>query len=133
MNESFAGKVARDRRSTHRHSVKTALRVRVWNSGLPEHRAESVNVSRCGIYFSTRTPLSEGDIVEVLLKMPEEVSGEQTTEWRCTGHVVRVEKADSPKEKAGVGVQFYCYNVSRPEQPPMPLATGPTWRVLPLP
>jgi hypothetical protein len=125
------GKFVSDRRSSRRYSVKTALRIRAWKSGTPEHRAESINVSLLGIYFSTKFSLCEGEIVEVLLKMPEEVSGEQTTEWRCTGHVVRVELADSPKGKLGVGVQFYCYDVSRPEQPPLPVETGQSWRMAP--
>jgi PilZ domain len=123
--------LSRDRRSSHRHWVKTAIRVRVWNSDLPEHRAESVNVSLRGIYFATKHPLCEGEIVEVLLKMPEEVSGEQATEWRCTGHVVRIERPDSPKGKLGVGVQFYCYEASRPEQRPLSLGAGPSWRTSP--
>ena len=125
------GNLARDRRSSHRHSVRTALRVRVWNSAMPEHRAESVNVSLRGIYFATNSPLCEGEIVEVLLKMPEEISGEQTTEWRCTGHVVRVEPFDSAKGKLGVGVQFYCYEASRPEQHPLLLGVGPSWQEIP--
>jgi hypothetical protein len=120
-----------DRRSSDRHSVKTALRIRVWNSSLPEHRAESVNLSQRGIYFATKSSLCKGEIVEVLLKMPEEVSGEETTEWRCTGHVVRVEPFDAPTGKLGVGVQFYCYEVARPEQPSIILRTGPSWRVSP--
>jgi hypothetical protein len=125
------GNFERDRRLSHRHSVRTALRVRVWNSALPEHRAESVNVSLRGIYFNTKTPLGEGEIVEVLLKMPEEVSGEETTEWRCTGHVVRVEPCDAKKGELGVGVQFYCYEVARPEQARLPLGAGPSWHVIP--
>jgi hypothetical protein len=68
---------------------------------------------------------------EVLLKMPEEVSGEQTTEWRCTGHVVRIEPPNSPKGKLGVDVQFYCYEASRPEQRPLSLGAGPSWRTSP--
>jgi hypothetical protein len=120
--------LASDRRSTHRHSVKTALRVRIWNSTQPEHRAESVNVSLRGIYFATKSPLCEGAIVEVLLKMPEVVSGEQTTEWRCTGHVVRVEPFDSPNGKLGVSVQFYCCEASRPQQP---VKAGASWRMAP--
>jgi hypothetical protein len=58
-----------------------------------------------------------GEIVEILLNMPEEISGEPPTEWRCTGRVVRVEPADFPKGKFGIGVQFYCYETSRPQQP----------------
>jgi hypothetical protein len=130
MNGSIEN-AARDRRSSQRHNVKTALRVRIWNSALPEHRAESVNVSLRGIYFNTKTPLTEGEIVEVLLKMPQEVSGEQTTEWRCTGHVVRIDPADSPKGKVGVGVQFYCYEATRPERAPLPVGNGPSWRTSP--
>jgi hypothetical protein len=125
--------LATDRRLSLRHKVKTALRVRTWKSATPEHRAESINVSMRGIYFATKSALSEGEIVEILLKMPEEVTGEQTTEWRCTGHVVRVEPLDSPEGKLGVGVQFYCYDVSRPEQPPLPVAAGASWRVTPRP
>lgn len=84
-----------------------------------------------GIYFNTKTPLCEGEIVEVLLKMPEEVSGEQTTEWRCTGHVVRVEPFDPAKGKLGIGVQFYCNEAARPEQARVLLGAGPSWRVVP--
>ena len=127
----FSDSLAPDRRLSHRHSVRTALRIRAWNSALPEHRGESVNMSLRGIYFNTKTPLCEGKIVEVLLKMPEEVSGEQTTEWRCTGHVVRVEPFDPAKGKLGIGVQFYCNEAARPEQARVPLGAGPSWRVVP--
>ena len=112
----------RDRRSSQRHNLKTALRVRVWKSHLPEERAESVNLSQRGIFFASNSPMPEGEVVEILLKMPEEVSGQPTTEWRCTGHVVRVESAGLPKGKFGVGVQFYCYEASRFEQAALPHA-----------
>ena len=108
---------SRDRRFSQRHNVRIALRVRVWKSGLPEERAESVNLSRRGIFFASSSRIAEGEVVEILLKMPEEVTGQPTTEWRCTGQVVRLEPADSLDGKFGVGVQFYCYEASRFEQP----------------
>ena len=120
-----------DRRSTHRHTVKTALRIRTWKTAVPEHRAESINVSMRGIYFATKTLLCPGEIVEVLLKMPQEVTGEPATEWRCTGHVVRVEPTASSEGKLGVGVQFYFYEASRPQHPEQPVSAGPLWRMLP--
>src|SRR5215472_17268115 len=104
--DHFSTVFSRYCRFYQRQNIKTALRVRAWKSGLPEERAESVNLSQRGIYFLSYTRLSEGEIVEVLLKMPEEITGQPTTEWRCTGHVVRVEAAASPKGKFGVGVQF---------------------------
>ena len=120
-----------DRRTSLRHSIRTALRIRVWKAAVPEHRTESINVSMRGIYFATKTLLCEGEIVEVLLKMSEEVTGEPATEWRCTGHVVRVEPADSSEGKLGVGVQFYFYEASRPEHPALPVRAGSLWRMLP--
>lgn len=71
---------ARDRRFAERHNVKTALRVRVWKAGLPEPRAESVNLSQRGIFFASNSRLAEGEVVEFLLKMPEEIIGQPTTD-----------------------------------------------------
>jgi hypothetical protein len=51
-------------------------------------------------------------MVDVLFKMPEAVSGKPTTEWLCTGHVVRIE-TQKDESYNGVGVQFDCYEVSR--------------------
>lgn len=111
--ERLADRFAPDRRFAPRFSVKTALRVRHWKSSSLEERAESMNVSERGIFFATNKPHQEGQVVEILLKMPEEVTGEPPTEWRCTGSVVRVEPIDSPKGKLGVGVRFDCYEVAR--------------------
>jgi hypothetical protein len=102
-----------DRRLSLRHDIRTALRIRLWKSATPEQRSESVNLSDCGILYASNSSLPIGTVVEVLLKMPEEITGEPTTEWLCSGHVVRVIPIDSSNGKLGVGVQFDCYQVSR--------------------
>lgn len=102
-----------DRRLASRYEVKTPLRVRLWKSAVPESQAESHNLSQRGIYFETDAGLRAGETVEVYFNMPEEILGEPTSEWRCTGHVVRVEEIEGPEGKQGVGVQFDCYEVSR--------------------
>lgn len=104
-----------DRRVTRRHSFKAPLRVRIWKSAIPERRAESENLSEKGIFFATDSLLRVGTTVEILLKMPEEITGEATTEWLCTGHVVRVEPINSLHGQLGVGVQFDSYQISRAE------------------
>jgi Tfp pilus assembly protein PilZ len=104
-----------DRRLARRLSFKTPLRVRIWKSKAPEQRTVSVNLSQSGVFFATDSPLREGETVEILLKMPEEITDEPPTEWRCTGHVVRVERNGGVGGKLGVGVQFDCYEVSRTE------------------
>jgi hypothetical protein len=101
-----------DRRLARRLRFKTPLRVRIWKSADPEQRAESVNISQSGVYFASDLPIREGETVEILLRMPEEITDEPSTEWRCTGHVVRVERAGVANGKIGVGVQFDCYEVS---------------------
>jgi PilZ domain len=104
---------ASDRRLSLRHEIRTPLRIRLWKSAAPELRSESVNLSEGGILFASDSPLPIGTVVEVRLKMPEEITGEPTLEWLCSGHVVRVIPIDSPKGSLGVGVQFDCYQVSR--------------------
>src|SRR5258708_15751993 len=104
---------ASDRRLSLRHEIRTPLRIRVWKSVAPEGGGESVNLSERGILFASDSSLPIGTVVEVLLKMPEEITGEPTTEWLCSGHVVRVNPIDSPRGKLGVGVQFDCYQLSR--------------------
>lgn len=105
--------VATDRRIARRHSFQAPMRVRIWKSAVPEWRAESVDLSEKGIFFTTDSLLRVGTQVEVLLKMPEEITGDPTREWVCTGHVVRVEPVDSPAGRLGIGVQFDCYEISR--------------------
>jgi hypothetical protein len=104
---------ASDRRLSLRHEIRTPLRIRVWKSAAPERRGESVNLSERGILFASDSSLPIGTVVEVLLKMPEDITGEARTEWLCSGHVVRVNPIDSPRGKLGVGVQFDCYQISR--------------------
>lgn len=104
---------ASDRRSTLRHNFKVPIRIRMWKSGLPDQRGESENLSESGIFFATNLEFPIGTVLEILLKMPEEITGEPTTEWLCTGHVVRNQTADSRRGNLGVGVQFDCYQISR--------------------
>jgi hypothetical protein len=90
-----------DRRLADRYKMKTPLRVRIWKSAVPECTAESVDLSQRGIYFATNSVLHKGETVEVLFNMPEEIVGETMSEWRCTGHVVRVEEIARPAGNRG--------------------------------
>jgi hypothetical protein len=104
----FLERFAVDRRSALRHSLKAPLRVRVWKSTIPGHLGESENVSQQGMFFATDLSLPMGTVVEVLFTMPEQITGEPDKQWRCTGHVVRVEPVAFPARTAGVGVKFHC-------------------------
>jgi hypothetical protein len=102
-----------DRRISRRLQFKTPLRMRIWKSGSTEHRVESENLSERGTFFATDAPLAIGSAVEILVRMPEEITGKPATAWRCTGHVVRLEPIEAPRGIQGVGVQFDCYEILR--------------------
>ena len=102
-----------DRRVTCRHSFKAPLRVHFRESAIPEQRAECENLSEKGIVFATDSLLPVGTTVEILFRMPAEITGQPTTEWLSTDHVVRVERHNSSCGKLGVGVHFDCYQILR--------------------
>jgi len=73
------------------------------------------NISLRGVLLSTKLAIAEGAMLDLLLEMPEEVTKTPAALWRCTGHVVRVDREPETKEEASfaVGVQFDFYEVSR--------------------
>ena len=109
----FLDRSVRDRRVVTRHAVKAPVKVRLWKSAVPEHAGRSENISEQGMFLATDLRMVIGTVVEVVLKMPQEITGEPETEWRCTGHVVWVSQVDSEVGTQGVGVQFDCYQVAK--------------------
>jgi PilZ domain len=102
---------ASGRRLTVRHNIRTPIRIRPWKSAIPEERSESENLSEKGILFATDSVIPVGTWLEILLKMPEMITGKPTTEWLCSGRVVRVIPIDSTRGKHGVGVRFDRFQV----------------------
>jgi Tfp pilus assembly protein PilZ len=99
-----------DRRSAQRLKMAVPLRFRSLKApSIPEHDAASLNISNRGVYFTTDACISEGLLIQVLLKMPKEVAGDAAKEWRFTGRVAHVEPLGCSKDASGVGVQFLYY------------------------
>jgi hypothetical protein len=115
--ERFVERFDHDRRLSLRHTLRADLRVRVRRVEGGEMQVQSENLSQRGVFFATNLPLSKGASLDMLVEMPEQVTGVAPTQWLCTGHVVRVVQMDSPRGSRGVGVQFDYYEVSRPERP----------------
>lgn len=108
--------IVSNRRLAERHKLSIGLRFRVLRSNVPEQSAESLNISARGIYFATDFKPKEGAVVQLVMKMPEEITGKTPTEWRCTGHVVRVNPIDSQHGTFGVGVRYDCYEILSPAE-----------------
>ena len=122
--EHFIDRFEHDRRLSLRHDFRTDLRLRVRNSNVGELRVESRNLSQRGVFFASDLELTKGAALDLLVEMPEQITGVPTTQWLCTGHVVRVVPVNSPQGDRGVGVQFDFYEVSRPEQPQWAVGVG---------
>lgn len=105
------------RRQTERLNLRIGLRVSVPNSRAREQKTESLDVSEGGMFFATDLPMRRGAQVQLIFKMPEEITHKPTAEWICTGHVVHVRPLSSPKGSLGVGVQFDCYEVVPAAEP----------------
>jgi hypothetical protein len=114
-----------DRRLAQRFCLNIPLYIREWKSPTPERKVESVNVSECGAYFETETPPSEGAVVQIRLKMPNEITGHPTAEWRCTGKVTRIQPVNSSRALLGVSVRFDYYEICSTEASLSDLAIAP--------
>ena len=79
-----------------------------------EESVSSMNISTHGVYFATDQKVHEGLMVQLHLKMPKEIVGDDVEEWSFTGRVAHVEALNSNNGKSGVGVQFLFYEVPRP-------------------
>jgi hypothetical protein len=122
--ERFIEKLDRDRRLSRRHNLRAALRIRLRKSDLAEGCAKSENLSQRGVFFATDLPLHKGASLDLLLEMPEAVTGVLAARWLCTGHVVRVVPPASLGDKPRVGVQFDFYEVSRSDRPQWAMGAG---------
>ena len=98
-----------ERRLTRRLPLHVPLRVRLWKSSIPEQKVECLNISERGVYFASGSRFREGEQLELILRMPEEIVGEAKTHWRCLGRVVRTNALDASAWALGVAVRFEHY------------------------
>jgi len=104
-----------NRRSTRRLIMKVPLRFRPMQMRInSEQSADSMNICNHGVYFATDYKLPEGMMIQVHLRLPREVVGDDVAEWCFTGRVAHVEPLGPTNGKLGVGVQFLYYEVPRP-------------------
>jgi len=89
-----------DRRVAGRHSFKAPLRVHSGSRTFPNTKLKQKIFLK--EEFSLRRNLCSrvGTSVEVLLRMPEDLSGESTAGWLNTGHVARLEPVKIPPARA---------------------------------
>ena len=76
---------------------------------LAAREVDAMNISTRGVYFKTDLPLSQGQLVQVHLQMPKEISGNVVNKRSFTGRVAHVNPNEFANGMSGVGVQFLYY------------------------
>src|SRR5262249_9463707 len=67
------------------------------------------NISKSGILFGCRPSLPEGRTVEMILEMPEEISGQPNGHVICRGEVVRTASSATGTFMVGVVISGYSF------------------------
>ncbi|HYA97413.1 MAG TPA: PilZ domain-containing protein [Methylomirabilota bacterium] len=73
-----------------RYSLHIPVRFRIadLSTDMAEHNCSAVNISRYGMLLTSRTPLRIGAALDMLVRVPVEISGMAVQESRCRGRVV---------------------------------------------
>ena len=99
-----------ERRQTNRYVIRIPVTFQASASAAADMCfGEILNLSPGGICFSTSKALVVGNAVSVFLKVPPEVIGKPSPEWRWSGQVVHVQLRDSCEDISHVGVRFIAY------------------------
>jgi PilZ domain len=106
---------ATERRQATRYPLRTPLRFRALDlaSDKSEHFTEALNISRGGFFFASSAPLQVGVPLEVTLRMPQEVTGTQPQETRCTARVVYVRNEPYSDGRIGFGAEIEKYHTTQ--------------------
>ncbi|PYT99017.1 MAG: hypothetical protein DMG38_13420 [Acidobacteria bacterium] len=102
-----------ERRGSCRHNLKIPLHLRAWGGSGPNRDGKSFDISEQGALLETDLPLPVGALLDLRIKLPEEITGQPTTEWRCKSRVVHIALASSVSYPVKVGVHFDWLDVSR--------------------
>jgi hypothetical protein len=97
------------RRIVPRTSVQIPLRFRSAAKGGPEWACRTINVSMLGAYFWGDVAPDVGELVQVFIEIPQEVSRKPTAQYCFTARVIHVEMDRPVAGRVGVGVNFYSY------------------------
>jgi hypothetical protein len=99
-----------ERRSTVRLRHRSPVRFRPADiPGKPFLIGETVNISAQGVHFVTDSRPLAGALIQLVVAMPQEITGKPAVGYCFTGRVVRVRPISPTEGKWGVAVQFYYH------------------------
>jgi hypothetical protein len=95
-----------DKRLHPRYLLKIPVRFRCFEiaCGDLELSTEALNISRGGLFMTSRQRLKVESWLSMTLRVPTEISGSVYSELRCTGRVVHAQ--DLGDGRIGYGIEF---------------------------
>jgi hypothetical protein len=97
------------RRFLPRASFQIPLRLRYPRNDGTERVGQSINLCMNGAYFSADLVPKVGELMDVFIEIPKEMTGKETGEQCFVAKVIHVE-ADRPVAgRSSIGVKFLCY------------------------
>ena len=102
-----------ERRTNTRVNIRVPVRFRILNDpGSSEQIVASENISQRGIFFATDFPLTIGTVLEVSLRMPQELAGQTASDVNCVARVVHVQRNSLLGGMAGIGLRIERYEAA---------------------
>lgn len=96
-----------EKRATRRFSLDLPISVKFLNNGRHELAGHTRDVSSRGVFIYLDTEISAGASIEFVMVLPPEITLSDPIRVRCTGKVLRVDKAG---QEQGVAVAIDKYD-----------------------
>lgn len=96
-----------EKRNTRRFSLDLPISVKFLNNGKRELPGHTRDVSSRGVFIYLDTEISAGAPIEFVMTLPPEITLADPIRVRCTGKILRVEKATQGQ---GVAVTIEKYD-----------------------
>jgi hypothetical protein len=94
-------------RITPRYKIETPFtfrRIELPSEGV--RQAKALDISTRGVYFTTNLAMRVGETVELLLRMPRQVRGADSTLRRFVGRVTHIDARADLQGHSGVGIHL---------------------------
>ena len=96
-----------EKRTTRRFALELPITVKFSQDGGAEISGRTRDVSSRGAFIYADSEISDGTAIEFVMTLPPEITSAESIRVRCTGKVVRIDKAG---REQGVAVAIEKYD-----------------------
>ncbi|HEV7675848.1 MAG TPA: PilZ domain-containing protein [Candidatus Angelobacter sp.] len=97
-----------EKRNTRRFPLNLPISVKFLDDGTREMAGRTRDVSSRGVFMYLDTEISAGAPIEFVMTLPTEITLSDPIRVRCTGKIIRVDKAP-PEQGVAVAIEKYDF------------------------